>query len=125
MFQNRLSISLPFLQSPSTIVLALIIVNLIFNIISNASFKNSAFSPSWRGVFGWQVVGNLAGLVTVITLTVLLRYLPLSIAFPITTGLTILGVQFVATRMYFHEPTSAVQWIGALLIVGGIFLVQR
>jgi len=125
MFQNRFAVALPFLQSPSTIVLGLIIVNLIFNVISNASFKISAFSPTWRGIMTWQVVGNLAGLITVITLTILLRYLPLSIAFPITTGLTILGVQFVATRMYFHEPTSAVQWFGALLIVGGIFLVQR
>lgn len=125
MFQNRFSIAVPRVSSTSAIILALIVVNLIFNVISNASFKLSALSPTWRGLLNWQVVGNLAGLITVITLTWLLRYLPLSIAFPITTGLTVLGVQFVATRLYFHEPTSPVQWLGALLIVGGIFLVQR
>ena len=125
MFQNRFSIAIPRVSSTTAIVLGLIIVNLIFNVISNASFKLSAMSPNWRGLLNWQVVGNLAGLVTVITLTWLLRYMPLSIAFPITTGLTVLGVQMVATRFYFHEPTSPAQWLGALLIVGGIFLVQR
>ena len=125
MFQNRFSVAIPRVSSTAAIVLALIIINLIFNVIANASFKLSALSPNWRGLLDWQVVGNLAGLVTVITLTWLLRYLPLSIAFPITTGLAVLGVQLVATRLYFHEPTSPAQWLGAALIVGGIFLVQR
>ena len=52
-------------------LLAIVLVggNTLFNIISNASFKYSALSPSWRGFLAWQVVGNLTGLITVITLT--------------------------------------------------------
>jgi len=97
--------------------------NLFFNVLANASFKMAAFSSTWRGFLAWQVVGNLAGFVTVLTLTGLLRHMPLGIAFPITTGLSIIGVQIVAARFYFHEPISAAQWLGTLLIAVGIFLV--
>jgi multidrug transporter EmrE-like cation transporter len=125
MTDNRFSIALPILQNPSVIVIGMIVLNLVFNVISNASFKLSALAPTWRGILLWQVVGNFTGLVTVIALTILLRHMPLSIAFPVTTGLAVLGVQIFASKWYFHEPTSSVQWMGALLIVAGIFLVQR
>jgi multidrug transporter EmrE-like cation transporter len=126
MFNWRLGgISLPKPGQASAFVIGLILVNLAFNILSNASFRISALSPTWRGILSWQVVGNLAGLVTVITLTVLLRYLPLSVAFPLTTGLTVLGVQMIAASWIFHEPISSRQWLGTLAVVAGIFLIQR
>jgi multidrug transporter EmrE-like cation transporter len=126
MFNWRLGgISLPKPGQASAFVIGLILVNLAFNILSNASFRISALSPTWRGILSWQVVGNLAGLVTVITLTVLLRYLALSVAFPLTTGLTVLGVQMVAASWIFHEPISSRQWLGTLAVVAGIFLIQR
>ena len=104
---------------------ALVAVNVIFSILANAAFRISARSASWSDVLTWQVVGNLAGFVTVITLTGLLRYTPLSIAFPLTTGMSILGVQIVAAKWLFQEPITSVQWVGSLLIGAGIFLVQR
>lgn len=116
---------IPRLSSAPALVLALIIVNLVFNILANASFRVSALSPTWRGLLTWQVVGNLAGLATVITLTWLLRYMPLSVAFPLTTGLTVLGVQFVAASWIFHEPISGRQWLGTLAVVLGIWLIRR
>jgi multidrug transporter EmrE-like cation transporter len=106
-------------------LVALIALNVVFSVVANAAFRVSARSETWRGVMTWQVAGNLAGFVTVVTLTGLLRYVPLSIAFPVTTGLSIIGVQIVASRWLFNEPVSAVQWTGALLIALGIFLVQR
>jgi multidrug transporter EmrE-like cation transporter len=118
-------ISIPRLAPASTIVITLIAVNLIFNILANASFRISALSPTWRGLLTWQVVGNLAGLATVITLTWLLRYIPLSVAFPLTTGLTLLGVQFVAASWIFHEPISGRQWLGTLAMLIGIWLIRR
>ena len=105
--------------------LALVLANLLFNVVANASFKASALSANWQGFLSWQVVGNVAGLITVLTLTGLLRYIPLSVAFPVTTGLAIIGVEVFAAQMLFHEPVSAEQWIGTLLIVGGIALVGR
>ncbi len=126
MFNNRFTgIAIPKIQSTSTLVFWLIVANLGFNVLSNASFRVSAMSATWRGILTWQVVGNLAGLVTVITLTWILKYMPLSIAFPLTTGLTVLGVQMVAASWIFNEPISQQQWLGTMAIVMGIWLIQR
>ncbi len=126
MFSHRiLDIAIPKMMSPSGIMFTLIMVNLVFNILANASFRISALSPTWRGLLTWQVIGNLAGLATVITLTWLLRYMPLSVAFPLTTGLTVLGVQVVAASWIFHEPISERQWIGTAALIVGIWLIRR
>ena len=126
MFNNRFNgISIPRIESTSALVFWLIVVNLGFNVLSNAAFRVSAMSDNLRGLITWQVVGNLAGFVTVITLTWMLKYMPLSIAFPLTTGLTVLGVQMVAASWIFKEPVSERQWLGTLAIVLGIWLIQR
>ena len=116
---------LPHIDNLSLILLVLLALNLVFSIVANAAFRVSAHSGSWRDVVVWQVVGNLSGFVTVVTLTGLLRYTPLSIAFPLTTGLSIIGVQIVAAKWLFHEPIAPMQWVGSMLIVAGIFLLQR
>lgn len=103
--------------------ISLVGVNLLFNIIANASFKLSASSSTTRGFLLWQVAGNLAGFVTVLTLTGLLRFVPLRVAYPVTTGLAVIGVQVVAVRLFFHEPISLTQWLGTLLVVLGIVLI--
>jgi multidrug transporter EmrE-like cation transporter len=97
--------------------------NLLFNIVANASFKVSADSRTWRTFLFWQVLGNLAGFITVLTLTGLLRYLPLRIAFPLTTGLAVIGVQVAAAYWLFREPITLRQWMGTLLIAAGILFV--
>lgn len=117
--------TLPQPESVTIIILALVGANLLFNVIANASFKVSAFSPTWSGFLAWQVVGNLAGFITVLTLTGLLRYVPLSVAFPITTALSLLGVQIVAGGLVFHETITTNQWLGALFLVIGIILIGR
>jgi multidrug transporter EmrE-like cation transporter len=104
-------------------VVALLGGNLLFNILANASFKVSADSRTWREFLLWQVVGNLAGLVTVLTLTGLLRHMPLHVAFPLTTGLTVIGVQVGAAWLLFRESVTPVQWMGTLLVVAGILLI--
>ena len=112
-------------SSSTAALLALVGVNTLFNIIANAAFKVSAFSPNWRGFLIWQVVGNIAGLITVLTLTALLRLIPLHVAFTVTTGLAVLGVQIAAASVLFHEPVSRMQWMGAMLVVLGIALVSQ
>jgi len=107
----------------NALVIALILGNLLFNIVANASFKVSAESPNLRGFLTWQVVSNLAGFITVLTLTGLLRFIPLSIAFPVTTGLAVIGVQVVAGHWLFGEAISLEQWLGTLLVVVGIVLL--
>jgi len=124
-FQRFTGISVPRIDAASLGIFWLILLNMAFNILANASFRISAMSPNWRGILTWQAVGNIAGFITVITLTLLLRHMPLNIAFPLTTGLAVLGVQVVASIWLFHEPISQRQWIGTLAIVMGIWLIQR
>lgn len=125
MFNHFGGISIPHLNSATFIAFWLIMLNLAFNVLANASFRVSAMSATWRNILIWQVIGNLAGFITVITLTLLLRHMPLSIAFPLTTGLAVLGVQIVAAEWLFHEPINQQQWIGTFAIVIGIWLIQR
>jgi undecaprenyl phosphate-alpha-L-ara4N flippase subunit ArnE len=125
MFRSRLGSGL---ESVTTHALAtgnfgLLAINLFFNVLANTSFKFSATSPNWRGILAWQVLGNLSGLITVITLTLLMRTLPIRVAVPMTIGMTVIGVQIVAARLVFHEPISPLQWLGTVLVVAGIALI--
>jgi multidrug transporter EmrE-like cation transporter len=115
----------PLSQGNTPIIAGLLLLNLIFNILGNASFKLSALAANWKGLVGWQVIGNLAGFITVLTLTGLLKYLPLHVAQPMAQGFAILGVQIVAARLFFHESISPTQWIGMIVIIGGIILIQK
>lgn len=112
-------------QRTNFITLALVIANLLFNIGANVSFKISAGSDNLRGFIAWQVVGNLAGFITVITLTGMLRYMPLHVAFPVTTGLAVIGVQMVSGKLFFGESVSPNDWLGAVLVVVGIMFLTR
>ncbi len=103
----------------------LVIGNLLFNIVANVGFKLSAASSTWRGFLIWQIIGNLAGFITVLTLTGLLRYVPLHVAYPVTAGLAVVGVQVVAARWLFDETISSGQWLGTLLVTLGIVLITR
>jgi multidrug transporter EmrE-like cation transporter len=125
MLQRIRLYAMPYAQGNASVIGGLILLNLVFNILANAGFKFSAMAVNWKGFLAWQVAGNLAGLITVLTLTGLLRYLPLSVVNPLTMGLTIVGVQVVTARFIFHEAITPTQWLGTLLIVIGIFFIQR
>jgi multidrug transporter EmrE-like cation transporter len=125
MFRMTFPPDVQALHLRSAIVPAILIGgNLLFNVIANASFKLSAASPSWRGFLAWQLVGNLAGFVTVLALTALLRFVPLHVAYPVTAGLAVIGVQVAAAGLLFRETISFAQWLGALLIAVGIALIS-
>ena len=125
MFQRLRLSTTPISQGNALIIAGLLVLNLIFNILGNASFKLSALAANWKGLVGWQVAGNLAGFITVLTLTGLLKYLPLHVAQPMAQGLAIIGVQVVAARLFFHESISPTQWIGMIVIIVGIVLIQK
>ena len=125
MLQRPRLATTPLSQGNSLIIAGLLILNLMFNILGNASFKLSALAVNWKGLVGWQVAGNLAGFITVLTLTGLLKFLPLHVAQPMVQGLAIIGVQIVAAKLFFHESISPTQWIGMIVIIGGIVLIQK
>lgn len=47
-----------------------------FNIVAAVAFRLAALSSSWSAFLAWRIAGNLAGFVTVLALTVLLRFSP-------------------------------------------------
>ena len=102
----------------------LVLCNMAFNIIANSSFKYSAVSSNWNAFLAWQVLGNIAGFITVLTLTGLLRSIPLHIAYPLTAGLSIIGVQIIGAKLLFNETLSPAKWLGTLLIILGIALIS-
>ncbi|NLG84279.1 MAG: hypothetical protein GX493_06665 [Firmicutes bacterium] len=105
------------------VTLTLLGTNFLFNLLANTGFKFAAMSTTWRSFLAWQVVGNLAGFISVLTLTGLLRYLPLHVVYPVTAGLTALGVQVILARMVFGETISSTRWFGSLLVAVGIVLI--
>ena len=113
----------PSNTSNTYLVNVLFLINLAFNVIANSAFKLAAASRSWRVFAAWQIVGNLAGFVTVLTLTGILHYVPLRTAFPITAGLAVIGVQVIGAKYLFGESISSGQWLGTLLVALGIILI--
>ena len=106
-------------------VSALVVIHVLFNVFANIALRWSSRGATWTDVVVWQIAGNLAGFVTVVALTGLLRYLPLGVAYPLTTGLSVAAVQVLAARWFFGEAIAPTQWAGALLILLGVLLVQR
>lgn len=124
MHNTGFSVAIGWWRTASALRLWLLIaLNLAFNIVANAGFKLSAESASRTGFLLWQVVGNLAGLITVLTLTAILRLIPLHVAYPLTVGLAVIGVQVFAAHLLFHEAISPRQWVGTLVIAAGIALI--
>jgi multidrug transporter EmrE-like cation transporter len=81
----------------------------------------SASSPLWFILL--QLAGNLCGFVGVLAYTGLMRTTPLHIAFPLTQGFAVLGVQVLASALIFRESFSPLQAAGTVLVLGGIVLV--
>ncbi len=124
MFRNRFSPQVVTqITTTHGIIFIVLALNLFFNIVGNASFKMSTTTGNVRGFLAWQVAGNIAGLITVLTLTALLRFVPLSIAYPLTTGLAVIGVQMIAAAALFHEAITPSQWLGTVCIALGIVLI--
>jgi multidrug transporter EmrE-like cation transporter len=102
----------------------LILGNLAFTVLAKIGFKLSAASSNWRGFWFWQIAGNLAGFIGVLTLTWLLRFIPLHVAYPVTMGLAVIGVQVVAAQCLFRESIGLLQWAGTGLVTAGIVLIS-
>jgi multidrug transporter EmrE-like cation transporter len=125
MFKNTFQTPLPLAKVQNPLLLVGIVAgNMAFNILANVCFKYSTTSANVPQFVAWQVVGNLAGFITVITLTWLLKYIPLHVAFPLTTGLAVIGVYVIGRMLFFKEPISNTQWLGTLVIIVGIVLIS-
>lgn len=105
-------------------IAGLILTNLFFTVTSNVGFKWSAASRGLRDFLWWQVVGNVAGFLGVLSFTFLLRLIPLYMAYAFTAGLGFVSVQVIGARLIFGEAITASQWLGIALIASGVVLVS-
>ena len=103
----------------------LLLCYLVFVTSANIFLKLSADARDvWLFVI-MQVAGNLAGLVGVLAYTGLLQTLPLHVAFPLSRGLVVLGVQLAAAVLVFHEVFRPTEAVGAALVAAGVIVIGR
>jgi len=102
---------------------ALLLCYFLFATGSNVLLKLSADARETWVILPMFAVGNLAGFAAVLAYTGLLRTLPLHVAFPLSRGLGVLGVQLLAALVYFHEAFTAREAVAVALVTAGIILV--
>ncbi len=105
------------------IPLLLIALNMTANTAGHVCFKLSSADQATSFVF-WQVLGNTAAFIGVLAYTGLMRKMSLLMAFPLTQGLTAIGVQVVASQLFFHEHISPLAWTATVLIALGIIVMN-
>jgi multidrug transporter EmrE-like cation transporter len=108
---------------PSLRNAALLLCYLVFVTAANVFLKLSAGAGTTGYFLVMQIAGNLAGFVGILAYTGLLQTLPLHIAFPISRGLVVLGVQFAASLLFFHESIRPQEAAATALVAAGIILV--
>ena len=101
----------------------LLLCYLVVVTAANVFLKLSAGAGAIWYFLVMQIAGNLAGFVGVLAYTGLLQTLPLHIAFPITRGLVVLGIQLAASLLFFHEVVRPREAVATVLVAAGIILV--
>ncbi len=102
---------------------ALVLCYFLFVTASNVLLKLAADGRETGAIVLAFAAGNVAGFVGVLAYTGLLRTLPLHIAFPLSRGLVVLGVQLLAALVFFHERFTLKEAGGVVLVTAGIILV--
>ena len=102
---------------------ALLLCYFLFVTGANIFLKLSADAHDTRILLVMLAAGNLAGFVGVLAYTGLLRTLPLHVAFPLSRGLGVLGVQLLAALVFFRESFTAREAAAVVLVTAGIVLV--
>ncbi len=105
-------------------IAGLILLNVVFNVIANVGFKWSALSARLKEFLTWQVVGNVSGFLAVLTLTFVMRFIPLSQALAFSWGLGFVAIQVVGAHFIFHEVITPLQWVGVALVSGGLIIIS-
>ena len=82
---------------------------------------------AWSGVFGlfspWVWIGITLVILSFVTWLYVLRYLPLTIAFPVSQAVHVLIP--LSCWVFLGEKVSAQRWLGIALVMAGIVLVAK
>ncbi len=109
--------------------LLLLLADMTANTGAHICFKLSAAAEEdrrrrVRRFLLWQAAGNLAAFGGVLVYTVLLKGMSLHVAYPLTEGMTAVGVQIVGGMLVFRERVPLLAWVGTGLILSGIVLLS-
>lgn len=104
------------------IVALLLAANMAANTAAHVMFKRSAAGQGAGKFLLWQAVGNLASFGGLVCYTLLLKRMPLHTAYPVTEGLTAVGVLLVGSLLVYKEKIRPLAWAGACLVLAGIVL---
>ncbi len=72
---------------------------------------------------GWIAFSLLTMTLSVVFFYAAQKHLSLATAYPIWTGIGALGA-FLVSTLYFHDAATWVSWLGLVLVVGGIALID-
>jgi multidrug transporter EmrE-like cation transporter len=100
----------------------LLLADVTANTGAHVCLKRSAGTRGPRAFVTWQAAGNLAAFLGVLAYTALLRGIALHVAYPLTEGLTAIGVQLVGGMIVFRERVPPLAMAGTGLILSGIVL---
>ena len=100
----------------------LLFADMAANTGAHICLKRSAEKRGLRTFITWQVAGNLAAFLGALAYTALLRGMSLHVAYPLTEGLTAIGVQLVGGMIVFRERVPPLALAGTGLILSGIML---
>jgi multidrug transporter EmrE-like cation transporter len=104
------------------IVALLLLANMTANTAAHIFLKRSAAGGGVKRFLFWQVLGNLVGFVGVLAYVFLLKGMPLHTAYPLTEGLSAIGVQIVGGLLVLREKIRPLAWAGTGLVLAGIVM---
>lgn len=104
-------------------IAALLVLGVVAaNTAARILFKRSVLGSGARHFVTWQAVGNLVSFGGIACDTVLLKRVPLHTAYPVTEGLTSVGVLIVGSILVYKERIRPLAWAGTALVMAGVAL---
>ncbi|NLI99289.1 EamA family transporter [bacterium] len=105
-----------------TVVLAALVV--VIHAAGQIGFKQASNAQNLKWAIVWFLGGGAVGTIAMILYVVLLRYIPVYMAYAINYGLGLVLVQLVISKFIFKEPVTVLQWIGGAVVVIGIAMLS-
>ncbi|WP_342427260.1 EamA family transporter [Paenibacillus sp. FSL L8-0158] len=117
------------LKGPTLVNFLLLVLNVIMLCSGQVFFKlglekigGVSLSNAWKALFVPNIIiGLLLYVFATLIWFVVLSRMPLSVAYPIQSLAYIFGV--IAALFIFHEPVSIMKWVGATIILVGVFVI--
>lgn len=105
-----------------TVILAALVV--VIHAAGQIGFKQASNAQNIKWAVIWFLGGGAVGTVAMILYVILLRFVPVYVAYAVNYGLGLVLVQLVISKFIFKEPVTPLQWIGGAVVVIGIVMLS-